>query len=117
MTETELRGYRRRLLDMVGRLSGDVPRLLDLAGGVGEADADPGTRDAAEDLALCLVRNEEPLLAEARAALDRIDRGTFGRCEGCGKPVGRERLRAVPYARHCVACARQHEAEPGPTQG
>jgi len=55
----------------------------------------------------------DPELAEAdlrelrdiEAALARIDRGAFGRCERCGGAIGRQRLRAVPEARHCITCA------------
>ncbi|MCE9671623.1 TraR/DksA C4-type zinc finger protein [Myxococcus stipitatus] len=55
----------------------------------------------------------DPELAEAdlrelrdiEAALARIDRGAFGRCERCGGAIGRHRLRAVPEARHCITCA------------
>jgi DnaK suppressor protein len=38
-------------------------------------------------------------------ALRRIDEGRYERCETCGKPIGRERLEAVPYASTCMDCA------------
>ena len=38
-------------------------------------------------------------------ALERLDNGTYGRCEACGVPVPFERLEAIPWARLCVACA------------
>lgn len=41
-------------------------------------------------------------LTEVRAALKRIDDGTYGDCAACGKPIGWERLMARPYARTCV---------------
>lgn len=41
-------------------------------------------------------------LAEVRAALARIDEGTYGDCAVCGGPIGWERLTARPYARTCV---------------
>lgn len=51
------------------------------------------------------------LSAQARAAVDEIDRalakidaGTYGVCEGCGQPIVRARLKALPHARLCVAC-------------
>lgn len=44
-------------------------------------------------------------LGEALAALDRLDAGTYGRCEVCGGPVPDERLDARPTARRCIACA------------
>ena len=44
-------------------------------------------------------------LDEVQAALDRIDAGTYGRCERCGAPIGDERLAALPATRYCVRCA------------
>jgi DnaK suppressor protein len=51
------------------------------------------------------------LSAQARAAVDEIDHalakvahGTYGACENCGQPIPKARLKALPYARLCVAC-------------
>ncbi|MGW7520281.1 TraR/DksA family transcriptional regulator [Streptomyces sp. NPDC054796] len=38
-------------------------------------------------------------------ALERLERGDYGRCEGCGEPIPAERLEARPTARTCVRCA------------
>ncbi len=43
-------------------------------------------------------------LKEVEDALARIDAGTWGRCERCGGAIGRDRLRALPDARFCIAC-------------
>jgi DnaK suppressor protein len=45
-------------------------------------------------------------LALVEAALARLDAGTFGRCLRCGKPIAPERLEALPWAEHCIDCAR-----------
>jgi RNA polymerase-binding transcription factor DksA len=60
-------------------------------------------------LALDLLAPEEDMLVEATAALARLDAGTFGRCKRCGKAIAWARLDALPYARHCVRCARAAE--------
>jgi DnaK suppressor protein len=51
------------------------------------------------------------LSAQARVAVDEIDHarqkissGTYGVCEGCGQPIPRARLKALPHARLCVSC-------------
>ena len=49
-------------------------------------------------------------LAEIRAALGRIDAGTFGACAVDGAPIEEARLAAVPWAAHCLAHAEQAEA-------
>ncbi len=38
------------------------------------------------------------------AALKRMAEGTYGECESCGGPVGRQRLHALPEARLCTSC-------------
>ena len=51
------------------------------------------------------------LSAQARLAVEEIDHamakignGTYGTCEGCGQPIPKARLKALPQARLCVAC-------------
>jgi DnaK suppressor protein len=55
-----------------------------------------------------LERLSEQELRELRAideALRRIESGHFGHCARCGGAIGRQRLRAIPEARHCMACS------------
>ncbi len=44
-------------------------------------------------------------LAEIDSAIDRLNDGSYGRCEQCGTAIGQERLLARPAARRCVQCA------------
>jgi RNA polymerase-binding protein DksA len=44
-------------------------------------------------------------LAQLQATLQRLDNGTYGVCESCGKPISLKRLEALPHASRCVACA------------
>lgn len=43
-------------------------------------------------------------LREIHAALERIERGIFGRCESCQASVEDERLEHLPWERHCAPC-------------
>jgi hypothetical protein len=43
-------------------------------------------------------------LREIHTALERIERGIFGRCESCQSPVEEERLEHLPWERHCASC-------------
>ena len=52
-----------------------------------------------------LVRQAQDQLVEIDAAMSRLDAGTYGTCEGCGTPIGDDRLRARPAARACIRCA------------
>ena len=44
-------------------------------------------------------------LADTLAALARIARANYGRCEACSGAIGRHRLRALPAVRYCIECA------------
>ncbi len=119
MNKTELDGYRRQLLHLRARLRGDVSQLADEAlrktGGEASGNlsntpihmADLGTDNFEQEFTLDLLKNEEWALGEINDALHRLDRGTFGKCEECGKEIAKPRLQALPYARHCVDCARK----------
>jgi len=106
----------RRLGDERSQLRHNALRSVGGDRGVAVAEvldgaADPGTASTEEFLALSLLSTEEQLLTECQAALERIERGTFGICDRCRQPIARERLKAIPYARHCVACGRELEKE------
>jgi RNA polymerase-binding transcription factor DksA len=119
MTRTELDHHRRQLLALRDRLTGDVSHLqgeaLSAAGDEGGNlshvplhMADLGTDNYERENTLRLLANEERLLEQIDAALERIDRGTFGRCEECQGPIlPRGRLDELPYTRHCVECAKK----------
>jgi RNA polymerase-binding transcription factor DksA len=121
MTKNEIESYRRRLLELKKRLGAQLSDLEEqgLRGVGGEASgslsnvpihlADLGTDTFEEEINLDLMENEDRILTEINDALDRIEEGTFGRCENCQKEIPRERLDALPYARYCVECARQHQ--------
>jgi RNA polymerase-binding transcription factor DksA len=119
MTKADLERYRVLLLTLRRRLTGDVSHLADEAlrarGGEGSGSlsnaplhpADLGTDNYEQEFTFSLLQNQEQTLAEIADALERIAQGTFGQCEDCRSAIPRARLQALPYARHCVACARK----------
>jgi RNA polymerase-binding transcription factor len=58
-----------------------------------------------------LVLQVQHHLAEIDAALQRLDRGSYGICETCGDAVGEARLEARPVARTCIKCAAGSRAQ------
>ena len=58
---------------------------------------------------LALTNNTRELLEQTEHALARIEAGTYGVCESCGKPIGKARLQAFPRATLCVACKQRQE--------
>lgn len=54
---------------------------------------------------VALENNLEEQLKGINGALEKIEKGTFGRCEECGANISIERLGANPSARRCMICA------------
>jgi len=96
-----------QLLEMRSRIVAEVEQLKEAPSAQGaDSQIDPGSKDAAEEIALALQDAEGRTLAEVESALERLDRNTYGTCEACRKPIAIARLNTVPYARHCSRCAR-----------
>ena len=53
---------------------------------------------------LALESRLQSLLDEVEHALAKFDEGTYGSCDACGKPIGLERLEALPQAHLCLNC-------------
>jgi RNA polymerase-binding transcription factor DksA len=64
--------------------------------------ADVGTETFNRERDLSILERVEAELADIAHALSRIDEGTYGTCEACGKPIGDDRLEAMPAARFCL---------------
>ncbi|MDZ7260536.1 MAG: TraR/DksA C4-type zinc finger protein [candidate division KSB1 bacterium] len=71
--------------------------------------ADQGTDTDEQEKAFFFASINGNLLYHLDRALERIADGTYGLCVGCGKPISRERLEAVPHARLCIACKLKEE--------
>ena len=67
--------------------------------------ADLGTDSYDQEFTLGLMDSERKLLEQVNEALQRIEEGTYGICEGSGEPISKERLEAIPWTRYCVTCA------------
>ena len=119
MTKTDLETFRQSLLNLRARLTGNLSHLAEEAlrttggensGGLSNTPihmADLGTDNFEQEFTLSLIQNEEQVLVEIAEALNRINQGSYGKCEECGSPIPKARLQALPYTRHCVTCARK----------
>jgi DnaK suppressor protein len=108
----ELESERDRLRHAVQTVHHDgslLDETGDLAIGSGDHIADSATETYMRELDDGLEENAEHLLTEIEAALARIDDGTYGLCVRCGRPIGDERLQAVPYATLCIDDKRAQE--------
>ncbi|OWK37947.1 TraR/DksA family transcriptional regulator [Fimbriiglobus ruber] len=117
MTGENTKKYRANLQALATQIRATVAGLTDQAtsplggesaGGISNAPlhlADMGSEAYNQELGATLLENELFIGEEVAAALERLNNGTYGKCEGCGKAVAAERLDALPYVRHCVVCA------------
>lgn len=71
--------------------------------------ADVGSNVFEHDMNLSLVENEAQELEEIEEALMKMQKGEFGMCEVCRRAIGKQRLKAIPYARLCIQCKRKEE--------
>ncbi len=114
----ELEFYRLALLSLKARLRGDLDQMTDealrrnLVNGSGNLSnvpihmADVGTENYDQEFTLELIQNEQGTLEMVNEALQRLEIDKFGLCVECGEPIAKPRLQAIPYARHCIGCAR-----------
>jgi RNA polymerase-binding protein DksA len=113
LTAAEIRGFRALLLAKRAEIFKNVTRMEDgtLRRQMSDLSnlpthmADIGTDNYDWDFTLGLVDSERKLIMEIDSALDRIENGTYGICEGSSKPIPKARLKAIPWARYCVEYA------------
>lgn len=121
LTEKDLAELHAALLAKRAELLGDVKALHSEATRANRQDAsgdlssmpihmaDIGTDNYEQEFTLGLIESERQVLREIEEALDRMRNGTYGLCVATGQPIGRARLKAHPWARHCYAYKLQLE--------
>ena len=121
LTTANIEHFKQMLLEKRREIVGDVNEIedealkqsrLDASGDLSSMPihmADIGTDNYQQEFALGLMDSERKLLREIDNALERIEQGTYGICEGTGKPIPKARLEAQPWARYCIEYARMLE--------
>ncbi|MCK4417235.1 MAG: TraR/DksA C4-type zinc finger protein [Candidatus Latescibacteria bacterium] len=66
--------------------------------------ADQGTEAEEREKAFLFASREGRYLYHLDKALERIEKGAYGKCRLCGKNISIERLKAVPHATLCIEC-------------
>lgn len=99
---------RRAAQDLVAGTSEDAVQEL---ASYDQHPADQGTETFERERDTSVLQRVEAQLAEVRAALGRIEDGSYGTCALCGRPIGDERLEAMPAARYCLEDQARAERE------
>ena len=114
----------KELATVHAELESDIARLqreisaaeLDLAGlmrdvgdGAGDDPADAGTATFEREQEISLANNAREVFEQSTRALARLLDGSYGICESCGNPIGKNRLLAFPRATLCMSCKSKQE--------
>ena len=106
----ELEGEAIGLRDEIDQAESQIAaRLGDAVAEAGDDEADASSKLFEREHELALTHNTRELLEQTEHALARIEAGTYGVCESCGKPIGKARLLAFPRATLCVECKQRQE--------
>jgi RNA polymerase-binding protein DksA len=114
----DLEHFRDLLLQKRRELIGDMGQMereaLRSAGGSNLSNlplhmADMGTDNYEQEFTLGLVEKDRNVVREINQALAKIMDGSYGICEGTGKPISKVRLEAQPWAKYSIEYARQME--------
>lgn len=113
LTRTQIGALREQMVAREALLAGEIERAMaERSAREPEGrEVDPGVVDLDSVLAIADVIRDQHEVDHIRAALGRMDRGTYGRCLNCGTSIPLERLRAQPDAEYCHVC--QTRAEGG----
>jgi RNA polymerase-binding protein DksA len=116
LSKSDLQYFRNLLLEKRREILGDVGSMESEAfkGGSNLSNmpihmADVGTDNFEQEFTLGLIESERQILREIQDALARVDDGSFGVCQGTGKPIPRVRLEAVPWAKYTIEYSRMLE--------
>ena len=74
--------------------------------GLDDESADAGTATFEREKDLSIENNVRDLLQKIAGALKRIEAGTYGVCDRCGKPIEKARIKALPYVDLCIKDAK-----------
>ena len=113
LTKKEITDLQTRLVEERGELQTQLTTLeedtfattqSEMSGDVGLVDesADAGTATFEREKDLSIEQNVRDLLDKIERALKRIDEGTYGVCERCGKSIEKARIKALPYVDLCI---------------
>lgn len=108
--KSELTAIRKTLVEKRESILETMRKNQDLGASQGVGDeADQAGQSQEKELLFELSDNERTTLDQIEGALRKMDKGTYGLCESCQKPIQRLRIKAVPFARYCIVC--QNSAE------
>ena len=111
MTTIELKAFRRTLENRQNELGNENRNRDALAIETSPDQLDRIQHASDRDNAMDNLERRSKRLREVRAALRRIDAGTFGSCVECEADINPKRLAAIPWASCCIVCQEAADRE------
>ena len=116
-TAKELKAVRGELEADISRLQDEISAaesslvglMRDAGDGAGDDQADAGTKTFEREQEISLANNARVMFEQSQHALRRIVDRSYGICESCGSPIGKNRLLAFPRATLCMPCKSKQE--------
>lgn len=102
----DLEETKKDLLERINAAEGSTGRAV----GGNPSRSDLSNDYASKDRTTALLSMDRKALIQVDEALERIENGTYGKCEECGDTIPIERLEILPYATLCVACQQKQNA-------
>jgi DnaK suppressor protein len=106
----DLEAHRQRAMSLSGGPDEPGPGQHWERSGYGDHQADDATELFEREKEVGLEQTLQAHLQQVEHALARIEAGTYGQCERCGKPIARQRLDAMPEATLCIDCKAEEES-------
>ena len=103
---------RERVCREIAELDADLSKSLEDSSGESPYDqhmAETAAVTLDREIDLTLKENAQAALGQIDRALHKLEDGTYGHCDKCGKPIGEGRLSIAPFATLCVDCKRLEE--------
>lgn len=115
LTATEIKEIRKHLLE----LKEDATRRLQNTKSMDMPEAEVGdpiddaSKSLDKEILFELTSNAHSTIEQIEAALRKMDKGIYGTCEYCRQPIGKKRMKALPFARYCINCQHSNEHHRG----
>lgn len=106
LTRSELAEIAASLSEMKADIAKNVEdkKNLDLLEPEVGDSIDQASQSLDKEILFELSDNERQILRDIDAALRKMEKGTYGLCEHCKKPIEKKRIKALPSARYCMVC-------------
>lgn len=104
---TQYKAIRKRLVERREKLESLLQRVEKSARRKLDKDfEEQAIQRANEEVLTSLDNSLFDELKQIEAALERMEKGEYGKCETCGGKITKKRLETVPHTHHCINCAK-----------